>query len=54
MAFETNEFGTVLDYDKPLQRMYFEIIDSNENYIQWSNKWWGNVKLNPFELVEMR
>ena len=54
MAFETNEFGTVLDYDKPLRRMYFEIIDSNKNYIQWSNKWWGNVKLNQFELVEMK
>ena len=51
MAFETNEFGTVADYDKPEQRMYFEIYNCSEALIQWSNQWWGSVRLNGFEHI---
>lgn len=48
IAFETNEYGTISDYDKPNCRMFFEIYNENISRIQWSNCWWGNVRLNSF------
>lgn len=54
MAFETNEYGTVADYDKPEQRMYFEIYNDSETLIQWSNRWWGSVRLNGFEYLNTK
>lgn len=48
IAFETNEYGTISDYDKPNCRMFFEIYNDGAPSIQWSNQWWGNVRLNTF------
>ncbi len=48
IAFETNEYGTISDYDKPNCRMFFEIYNDGVPSIQWSNQWWGNVRLNTF------
>lgn len=48
IAFEVNEYGTISDYDKPNCRMFFEIYNKDAPTIQWSNQWWGNVKLNTF------
>lgn len=36
IAFETNDYGTIADYDKPNCRMYFEIYNDVEPKIQWS------------------
>lgn len=48
IAFEVNEYGTISDYDKPNCRMFFEIYNKDVPIIQWSNQWWGNVRLNTF------
>ena len=48
MAFETNEYGTIADYDKPNCRMFFEVYNDYEPDVQWSVQWWGSVKLNGF------
>jgi lipopolysaccharide transport system ATP-binding protein len=51
MAFETNEYGGVRDLDKPEKRMYFEIVRGEKFLVEWSQKWWGSVRLNPFVLL---
>ena len=52
MAFVTNEYGGVRDLDKPLKRMYFEIVRGENFLVEWSQRWWGSVRLNSFELLE--
>lgn len=51
MAFETNEYGGVRDLDKPEERMYFEIVRGENFLVEWSQRWWGSVRLNPFEFL---
>lgn len=51
MSFVTNEYGGVRDLDKPEKRMYFEIVRGENFLVEWSQRWWGSVRLNPFELL---
>lgn len=51
MAFETNKYGGVRDLDKPEKRMYFEIVRGEKVQIEWSYRWWGSTRLNPFVLL---
>ncbi len=41
-----NEYGAHISYDHPNQNIYFEIVRSKENRIEWQRRYWGSVRLN--------
>ncbi len=47
-VFVRNEYGTHLSYDHPLQKMFVQLINSEDGTgIRWQKKYYGNVMLNP-------
>ena len=45
---KVNEYGTRKDYDKPLEDVYFKIVNENQD-IEWTY-YWGHVRMNSLEL----
>ena len=46
---EINEYGTRKDFDKPLEDIYFKIVNENPK-VMWTY-YWGHVQLNDIELL---
>lgn len=51
--FHSNEFGLVQSCDRPLQKIYFQIMDDGSRKgIVWSRSYYGSVRLNELEVIE--
>jgi len=51
-AFTMNEFGTHSSVDHPLQYVYFDIEEENEDSLIWQHNYWGHVKLNRLQCID--
>lgn len=50
LASQTSELGVARDYDRPLQNVFFEIIDDMVSEVQWRSSW-GPVKIGKMEIM---
>lgn len=52
--YEINDMDYHLSLDHPLQDIFFEIVDDEEDSITWNHKYMGHVRLGKLEIEDLK
>ncbi len=52
--FSDDGEGGHWSYDHPSRNVFFEVVHSDYRWLKWQSRLYGNIKLNPTKLIEVR